>query len=89
MQTQLIKRAARDSCYFFIHGFTLSQTAYASTDNRAKSIDYTRGNATVYRFVLTEWVDYMLHLKQDYPYRFSVAVRANPFMEDAEVAIRG
>jgi len=37
----------------------------------------------VYASVLAEWVAYMKHLKNDYPYLFSLAVRTNPFDPDA------
>src|SRR4030043_341486 len=32
-----------------------------------------------YKLIIIEWVLYMKHLKRDYPYLFSVAVRTNPF----------
>jgi hypothetical protein len=31
-----------------------------------------------YTYLLREWIVYMLHLKNDYPYLFSLAVRMNP-----------
>jgi hypothetical protein len=31
-----------------------------------------------------EWVDYMKHLKNDYPYLFSLAVRLNPMLENPD-----
>ena len=33
--------------------------------------------------LLIEWVSYMWHLKQDYPYLYSLAVRTNPMNPDA------
>jgi len=37
---------------------------------------------------LTEqWLDYMLHLKRDYPYLYSLATRTNPFNEKASAEI--
>ncbi len=41
-----------------------------------------------YRTLLTEWIRYLSHLKTDYPYLFSLAVRKNPFRENADVVIR-
>jgi hypothetical protein len=35
-----------------------------------------------------EWVAYMHHLKTDYPYLFSFAVRTNPFDSQARVELR-
>ena len=37
--------------------------------------------------VIIEWLAYMNHLKNDYPYLFSLAVRTNPFDPDASVII--
>lgn len=32
-----------------------------------------------YKLLVSEWLDYMKHLKDNYPYLFSLAVRTNPF----------
>jgi hypothetical protein len=48
------------------------------------SIDIERA----YRLLLLEWLQYMRHLKSDYPYLFSLAVRRNPFDSDASVIIK-
>lgn len=40
----------------------------------------------VYRSLALQWIQYMLHLKENYPYLFSLAARRNPFREDASVA---
>jgi len=37
--------------------------------------------------LLSEWLSYMKHLQEDYPYLFSLAVRTNPFNPDAKVEI--
>ncbi|QOX79464.1 hypothetical protein FY034_11130 [Trichlorobacter lovleyi] len=37
----------------------------------------------VFGYLSREWVLYMQHLKQDYPYLFSLAVRMNPMAEQA------
>lgn len=42
-----------------------------------------------YRALIFEWLRHMNHLKQDYPYLFSLAVRTNPFNPDASVVIKG
>jgi len=34
-----------------------------------------------YGYLSCEWVNYMKHLKHDYPYLFSLAVRLNPMLE--------
>jgi hypothetical protein len=38
--------------------------------------------------LLTEWLSYMKHLKQDYPYLFSLAVRMNPMDINADPVIK-
>ena len=40
-----------------------------------------------YKALINEWVDYMEHLKEHYPYLFSLAMRTNPFKEEASVVI--
>jgi hypothetical protein len=37
--------------------------------------------------LVNEWVDHMKHLKRDYPYLYSLAVRMNPFNPDARAEI--
>ncbi len=41
----------------------------------------------VYNQLILQWVDYMRHLKRDYPYLFSLALRINPFDENASVEV--
>jgi hypothetical protein len=41
-----------------------------------------------YRAVLKEWVSYMKHLSDNYPYLFSLASRINPFDENASAIVR-
>jgi hypothetical protein len=36
-----------------------------------------------YGYLVTEWLEYMRHLKSDYPYLFSLALRTNPFDPEA------
>ncbi len=40
-----------------------------------------------YVATVREWVAYMRYLKENYPYLFSLAVRLNPFDQDASVVI--
>jgi hypothetical protein len=42
----------------------------------------------VYASLVAEWLAYMRHLKDDYPYLFSLAVRTNPFDPAASPEIR-
>jgi hypothetical protein len=39
--------------------------------------------ARAYSRLVDEWLDYMKHLKDDYPYLFSLAIRTNPFDQSA------
>jgi hypothetical protein len=41
-----------------------------------------------YKLVIYEWLSYMKHLKKDYPYLFSIAVRTNPFNSDADIVVK-
>lgn len=42
-----------------------------------------------YKLLISEWLEYMKHLKNKYPYLFSLAVRTNPFDPQAVVEIQG
>jgi hypothetical protein len=41
-----------------------------------------------YTQLIHEWLDYMEHLKDNYPYLFSLAMRTNPFDPDASPIVR-
>ncbi len=41
-----------------------------------------------YHLLVLEWLYYMKHLKKEYPYLFSLAVRTNPFDASASVIVR-
>jgi len=41
-----------------------------------------------YHLLIVEWLNYMEHLKTDYPYLFSLAVRTNPFDANASVEVK-
>jgi hypothetical protein len=41
-----------------------------------------------YVILVTEWLSYLKHLKQEYPYLFSLAVRTNPFDPNASVEVK-
>lgn len=40
-----------------------------------------------YKVLILQWLDYMAHLKDRYPYMFSLAVRSNPFDVEARVVV--
>ncbi len=51
-------------------------------------IDHLNGDIErVYGRLIEEWLDYMGHLKDNYPYLFSLALRTNPFDPDAHPVI--
>jgi hypothetical protein len=41
-----------------------------------------------YLLLVVQWLDYMKHLKESYPYLFSLAMRTNPFDSNISVEIR-
>lgn len=42
----------------------------------------------VYNQLLIQWLNYIEHLKSDYPYLFSLAIRTNPFDPNASVEVK-
>jgi hypothetical protein len=42
----------------------------------------------VYGMLVNQWLDYMRYLKTNYPYLFSLAMRTNPFDEEATPVVR-
>jgi hypothetical protein len=47
-------------------------------------LDHISGDIKrVYVLLLARWVDYVMHLKDHYPYLYSLAVRTNPLDEEA------
>ena len=57
--------------------------ALPEEDYKHLSGDIRRG----YALLVGEWVDYMRHLKTNYPYLFSLAMRTNPFDPECKVEI--
>lgn len=41
-----------------------------------------------YRLLVYEWLSYMKHLKNDYPYLYSIAVRTNPFEQGSDIIVK-
>lgn len=56
----------------------------SDTDYKHLAIDTER----VYSLLISEWLQYMEHLMENYPYLFSLALRTNPFDPDAKVEIQ-
>jgi hypothetical protein len=55
-----------------------------ATDYKHLSGDIKRA----YLQLITEWLEYMKHLKKDYPYLFSLAVRTNPWDVNASPIVK-
>ena len=54
----------------------------------ANDLKHVAGDAQrVYALLVRQWVTYMEHLAKYYPYLFSLAIRTNPFDENASVEI--
>jgi len=53
------------------------------SDYQHLSIDIKRA----YSLLVLEWLSYMQHLKENYPYLFSLAMRTNPFDPDASIEV--
>jgi len=54
----------------------------------AADIEHLAGDINrVYRLISGEWLSYMKYLKNNYPYLFSLAIRTNPFDENASAVI--
>ena len=51
-------------------------------------LDHLRGDILrAYLLIVSEWAAYMKHLKNEYPYLFSLSVRTNPFNPEAEITV--
>lgn len=58
--------------------------ALPPSDSDHIAIDIKRS----YAHLTAEWLAYMEHLKSDYPYLFSLAVRTNPFDPNASITVK-
>lgn len=59
--------------------------------NNLPKADYnhlTKDTERAYELLVYEWLQYMEHLMNNYPYLFSLAIRTNPFNPDANVEIQ-
>jgi hypothetical protein len=55
-----------------------------------KDYDHLNGDmARAYSLLLVEWLTYLQHLKNSYPYLYSLGVRTNPFNPVASAEING
>jgi hypothetical protein len=72
--------------------FHLTEELAARSDVRQLSeadLQHIAGDMKrVYVLLMAEWLDYMQHLRENYPYLFSFAIRTNPFDPEAVAEIR-
>lgn len=67
------------------------ELAYRRDLSKLPDTDYQHLSGDIkraYQQLILQWLDYMRHLKQDYPYLFSLAMRINPFDANASVEVR-
>jgi hypothetical protein len=58
------------------------------SDLSAADMDHLSGDiGRAYANLLKQWVVYLRHLKSDYPYLYSLAVRSNPLNPDARIEL--
>jgi hypothetical protein len=51
-------------------------------------VDHLGGDIKrAYSRLVMQWLDYMQHLRSDYPYLFSLAIRTNPFVPGAKAEV--
>ena len=60
-----------------------SLTALPSSDLKHLAGDFNRG----YHLLVEEWLAYLVHLKKNYPYLYSLAARKNPFNPEASTVV--
>jgi hypothetical protein len=67
------------------------ELANRETLNELSAKDYEHINGDLkraYSLLVIEWVNYMKHLRSNYPYLFSLAIRMNPFDRNASVEVK-
>ena len=67
------------------------ELSHRSTVEGLPETDYNHLSGDIrraHRFLVREWLSHMEHLKNDYPYLFSLAVRTNPFDPNASVEVQ-
>jgi len=63
------------------HRNRITQLPEEDLDHLTKDIE------RVYLLLVHQWLDYMQHLKKNYPYLFSLAIRINPFDPNASAIV--
>lgn len=69
----------------------MEELAFRDTLEGLPAADYAHlagDTQRVYALLIVEWLSYVQHLRDSYPYIFSLVVRMNPFMPDASPIVR-
>jgi len=66
----------------------LVQRKNLHTLSKADSEHIAKDMNRAYALIVAHWFDYMLHLKKDYPYLYSLATRMNPFNANASAEMK-
>jgi len=73
--------------------FHLTEELASRVDlNQLSDADYHHFTGDIeraYTLLILEWLTYMIHLKEDYPFLFSYSARTNPFNPEARAEISG
>lgn len=85
----LLEHESFTSLLWAVFHLTEELTFRPSFDNLPDK-DYSHLSGDIkraYKVIIYEWLSYMRHLKKEYPYLFSLALRTNPFDPNAQVII--
>jgi len=67
------------------------ELSYRKTLKELPNSDYAHLSGDIkraYGLVISEWLTYVKHLKYNYPYLFSLAIRMNPLNKDASPLVK-
>jgi len=67
------------------------ELSYRKTLKELPNSDYAHLSGDIkraYGLVISEWLTYIKHLKYNYPYLFSLAIRMNPLNKDASPLVK-
>ena len=64
-----------------------TRTSKGEDEIRSKTAHLSGDITRAYGLLVREWLAHMEHLKREYPYLFSLAVRMNPFDPEASAVV--
>ncbi len=85
----LLEHAIFTDLLWAVFHLTEELESRASLDSlKPGDMDHLAGDMSrAYGLLAREWLDYMVHLRANYPYLYSLAMRLNPFDPDARAEI--